>query len=152
MIKNIFIAMTAGTCLSLMIQINGYLAYKTTPLFASWVVHGIGAITALIILRLEFNLLTKSKNITEISQNRRPHVWLYLGGISGAFTVILASIALNGGVSLSSVISLGLVGQILFGIISDHFGLFNTQKRHISQIDIYVILLVIVGSIMILGA
>lgn len=149
-IKNICLAMIGGSFLSLMIQINSFLAKDTSPLFASWVAHGVGAITALTLLLLTYRLLLKQSETKSIQEKKKLPLWLYLGGIPGAFTVVLAAVAINGGVSLSSTISLGLVGQIMFGIVSDHFGLFNTKKRKITIKDIYVISLVMAGSMMIL--
>ncbi|BBH51998.1 hypothetical protein JCM31447_04350 [Fluviispira sanaruensis] len=72
--------------------------------------------------------------------------WLYLGGVVGAFVVILSSLVINKGLSLSAAISLILVGQILFGMFSDSIGLFGTIKRKILLKDFIVIVLVLAGS------
>lgn len=149
-IKNICLAMVGGSLLSLMIQTNSFLAKETSPLFASWVAHGVGAITALAILLLTCRLFSKQSDTKSTLEKKKLPLWLYLGGIPGAFTVVLAAIVINSGVSLSSTISLGLVGQLVFGVVSDHFGLLNTKKRKITIRDIYVISLVMAGSVMIL--
>ncbi|WP_202215027.1 DMT family transporter, partial [Klebsiella pneumoniae] len=43
------IALLSGVLLTLMIMSNSYLSTFTSPLHASWLTHGIGAIVALII-------------------------------------------------------------------------------------------------------
>ncbi|KDM93316.1 membrane protein [Photobacterium galatheae] len=149
-IKNICLAIIGGSFLTLMIQTNSYLAKDTSAIFASWVAHGVGAVTALLIVLITYRLLSGQGNAQQVKERKKIPLWLYLGGIPGAFTVILAALAINGGLSLSSTISLGLVGQIAFGIVSDYFGLLNTQKRKITMIDMGVISLVLIGSMMIL--
>jgi transporter family-2 protein len=76
----------------------------------------------------------------------RPPLWFYAGGIPGAFTVILAAIAVNSSLALSGTIALMLVGQVVFGMVSDHFGLFRTPKRRLSGTDLVVALAVLGGS------
>jgi bacterial/archaeal transporter family-2 protein len=96
-------------------------------------------------------LLFVKKNPQE--SNNKPQKrswWLYLGGIPGAFTVILATMAINGGIPLSSTISLGLVGQLLFGFVSDHFGLFGSQKRKMTRSSLYISALIISGCFLII--
>lgn len=146
--KNISLALFGGSFLTLMIQTNSLLARDTSPLFASWVAHGIGALTALLIVLIAIRAFSGQRR-NQQTREKIP-LWLYLGGIPGAFTVILAAIAINGGLTLSGTISLGLVGQILFGMLSDRFGLLNTQKRNITLKDMGVVVLVLAGSAMIL--
>ncbi|MCC3768665.1 DMT family transporter [Streptomyces sp. UNOC14_S4] len=77
-------------------------------------------------------------------------LWSYLGGIPGAFTVMLASIAVNSDLELSGTIALMLVGQVLFGIVSDSFGLFGTPRRRLVLADFLVVLSVLAGSALII--
>lgn len=146
-IKNIFIAILSGFFLTLMFQANSALSEQTSSVVASWVAHGIGMLSSLLLILL----FVRKKTSSELNEQpqKRP-VWLYLGGIPGAFTVILATMAINGGIPLSSTISLGLVGQLLFGFVSDHFGLFGSQKRKLSRRNLYISALIITGCFLII--
>ncbi len=81
---------------------------------------------------------------------RKPPLIYYLGGIVGAFTVILAAMTVNGGMPLSSVVALSLVGQIVFSMFSDQFGFLGSTQRRISLNDIFAVMLVLGGSLMVI--
>ncbi|CAQ84458.1 MULTISPECIES: DMT family transporter [Photorhabdus] len=149
-IRNILLAIIGGSLLTLMIYTNSILSESTTPFFASWVAHGIGAIVALILYIIVSTLFSKTETNEKKQTKSNIPIWFYLGGIPGAFTVVLAAVVINGGLPLSSTISLGLVGQIFFGLVADHFGLLGTRKRKIVIQDLYVICFVLFGSMLIL--
>ena len=44
--KDWFLALLAGLLLALMIDYNSLMAKHSTPLFASWVAHGVGSMVA----------------------------------------------------------------------------------------------------------
>ncbi len=136
------LAALAGVLLASMVTINGGLAAYTTPFTASWVVHGVGAVAAFLLLRVNI-LLAGGK--AEIAGGRPPW-WSYLGGAPGAFAVALSSIAINSELALAGGLSLLLVGQILFGLISDRWGLFGTPMRAINRFDVLAALCVVAGS------
>jgi len=142
-----FLAILGGTLLALMINYNSLLAKHTTPTFASWVAHGLGAIAAVLLVML-FGRAFRPKG-KDPAAPKAP-IWYYLGGIPGAFTVILAAIAVNSSLALSGTIALMLVGQVLFGIVSDRFGLFRTPKRRIVLTDFAVAGAVLAGSALII--
>jgi transporter family-2 protein len=145
-IKNYFIAFASGILLTFMIQTNSLLAKGTNPIFASWVAHGVGSIFAflLVLIATLFSLKHSSKN-KKINPQKIP-LWYFLGGIPGAFTVVLAAYAVNGNLSLSGTISLMLVGQVLFGMALDHFGLMGLSVRKMTIKDLSAIALVLLGS------
>ncbi|TDB54628.1 DMT family transporter [Photorhabdus khanii] len=149
-IRNILLAVIGGSLLTLMIYTNSILSESTTPFFASWVAHGIGAIVALILFIIVARFFSKKEIYEKKHRKSNIPIGFYLGGIPGALTVVLAAVAINGGLPLSSTISLGLVGQIIFGLVADHFGLLRTRKRKIVIQDLYVILFVLFGSMLIL--
>ena len=144
-LKYIFLAIFSGTLLTIMLQANGLLAKHTSPMIASWIAHGIGMISVVIIM-----LIFYQRQIFRSQTKDKASLIYYFGGIPGAFTIILASIALNGGMSLSTVIALGLVGQVTFSICSDKFGFFGSNKRRITFIDICAVVLVLSGSLLII--
>ena len=139
--KYLLLALIAGALLALMIHLNSQLAHVTSALSASWIAHGIGAIFAWGL----FSLFKSNQDSTEPEQSKLPKFY-WLGGIPGAFTVILASITVNSTIGLSGTLALGLVGQFGFSMVSEHFGFFRLQKRAFSLIDITPIVLVIAGS------
>jgi len=142
------LAIAGGVLLALMINYNSLLANYTTPMYASWVAHGLGAATALVIIVL-YSRAFRSTGKEATPQRAKAPLWFYFGGIPGAFTVILAAITVNSSLTLSGSIALMLVGQVVFGIVSDHFGLFRTPRRRIVGTDFLVALLVLAGSVLI---
>jgi transporter family-2 protein len=144
-------ALSGGLLLALMIQYNSLLASYSSPMFASWVAHGLGAVVAIFIARCWIHFFKKSANQfkedrQQMNTSQRGPFWSYLGGIPGAFTVVLAAITVNSQLGLSSSLALMLVGQVLFGIVTDLFGLFESRKRKLNRNDVFVVLTVLSGS------
>lgn len=139
------IALLSGVLLTLMIMSNSYLSTFTSPLHASWLTHGIGAIVALIIW------LTVKKHLPPRRAGTKMPLWCYLGGIPGAFTVLLAAITVNSPLSLSGSIVLMLAGQIVTGLIIDHFGLMGLTRRKVTSRDGLTLLLLFSGCILIIA-
>lgn len=142
-------AALAGAMLAVMITINSGLAAFTTPITASWVVHGIGAVAAFVLLRANA-LLAGGGNGAGQPEGATPPLWSYFGGAPGAFAVALSSIAVNSELALAGGLSLLLVGQILFGLVSDRWGLFGTPLRILNRFDFLAALCVIGGSALII--
>ncbi|OBU02088.1 DMT family transporter [Morganella psychrotolerans] len=138
-------ALLSGVLLTLMIMSNSYLSTFTSPLHASWLTHGIGSVVALVIWLSVKRHLPQSKSSGEISR------WCYLGGIPGAFTVLLAAITVNSPLSLSGSLVLMLAGQIVTGLIIDHTGLMGLTKRKIIWRDILTLLLLLTGCTLIIA-
>ncbi|MEV4506094.1 DMT family transporter [Streptomyces klenkii] len=144
---------TAGALLALMLHCNSLLAQHTTPVFASWAAHGTGALVALTLV-----LLTTRRRAPTTTDKRQPAQpakkaprWAYLGGIPGALTIMLAAITVNQGLSLAGTIAMMLVGQIVFGLVSDRFGLFHSPKRHLTTTDGLAVLCTLAGSTLIIS-
>jgi transporter family-2 protein len=142
------LALTGGALLTLLISCSSLLAHTTTPIFSSFVAHAGGAVVALVIALIASRFLRHPDAGSAV--RGKPPLWMYFGGIAGALTVILPAIAVNGGLSLSATVALSLVGQIVFGMTSDHFGLFGSESRKVSVLDGFVAVLVLAGSIMII--
>jgi transporter family-2 protein len=143
------VALAGGVLLALMIDYNGLLAKHTAPLYASWVAHGLGAMAALVLVLLYSRVARAPSTETKRPRAKKP-LWLYAGGIPGALTVVLAAITVNSSLALSGTIALMLVGQVLFGIASDHLGLFRTPRRPIVLADFLVALSILTGSALII--
>lgn len=139
------IALLSGVLLTLMIMSNSYLSTFTSPLHASWLTHGTGAVVALIIW------LTVKTHLPQRHPGKKIPLWCYLGGIPGAFTVLLAAVTVNSPLSLSGSIVLMLAGQIVTGLIIDHFGLMGLTRRKATSRDGLTLLLLFSGCILIIA-
>ncbi|MFC1233924.1 DMT family transporter [Vibrio sp. F74] len=140
-------AVFGGCLLALMIHLNSQLALGTTGLSASWFAHGIGAVTAWILL----SILGPKRHAVEMDERKAPRLF-YLGGIPGAFTVILASITVNSSIGLSGTLALGLIGQLIFSLICERFGWLQLEKKTFSMVDFVPIVLIVLGSILLIYA
>lgn len=135
------LALTAGALLALMISVNSGLASYNSPLFASWVAHGVGAIAAWLLLQM---LPLRPTPLSSGAAVVAPR-WAYFGGIPGALTVIVAAITVNSPLALSGSLALMLTGQVLFGMLSDSRGWFGVIKRRLRANDIIATLLILFG-------
>lgn len=147
------VAIAAGLLLALMIEYNSALAEDTTPVFASWVAHGLGAATALVIVALFARRPPAAGDVTVDRSSQagaKTPLWFYLGGIPGALTVILAAMTVNSSLALSGTVAVMLVGQVFFGMVSDHAGMFRTAKRRFVRADFVVVLSILTGSALII--
>ncbi|WP_156877020.1 DMT family transporter [Paludibacterium yongneupense] len=129
----------------MMIDSNGELAHRTTAVFSSWVAHGVGAAVAFICVRLS-RLAAGGGRVKNTGRASKPPLWSYLGGIPGAFTVILAGLALSGPLSLAGAIALMMVGQVIFSLACDHFGWLRVPVRRLGCADLLGVACVLAGS------
>ncbi len=135
------IAFGAGGLLSLMVLFNGTLAAYGSLFFASWVPHLTGTVAALLIL-----VILRPKRAKAV----HPPLWAYLGGVSGAVTVMLTSATLNSALALSGTIALGLAGQMVFSLFADIRGLFGLPQRMPQARDYLALTLIIAGSLILI--
>ncbi len=134
-------AFLTGGLLSLMVLFNGTLATYGSLFFASWVPHLTGTAAALVFLAV-----MRPKR----AEAALPPLWVYLGGVSGAITVMLASATLNSALALSGTIALGLAGQMVFSLIADTRGMFGLPQRMPVVRDYVAVALVIGGSLILI--
>ncbi|WP_245834188.1 DMT family transporter [Yoonia maricola] len=134
-------AFGAGGLLSLMVLFNGTLAAYGSLFFASWIPHLTGTVAALLFL-----LVLRPKR----ADTARPPLWVYLGGVSGAVTVMLTSATLNSALALSGTIALGLAGQMVFSLFADMRGLFGLPQRTPVGRDFIALTLIIAGSLILI--
>ncbi len=136
-------AFATGGLMTLMISFNGEMARYTTPLFSSLTAHGTGTVAAVVFL------LLLRRGGTVAAGGRAP-LWAYLGGICGAVTVMMSGVTVNTALALSGTLALGLVGQVLFGLAADRWGLFGMPRRMPSARDMAALGLIVAGSILII--
>lgn len=143
---HLLIAFGSGGLLTLMVYFNGQLSHYGNALFASWAAHGTGTIAAIAFLAI----LYRRRPAPTAQPKPRVPAWAYLGGISGALTVMLTSTTVNTPLALAGTLALGLAGQVIFSLAADHWGLFGLPKRKLQLRDGAAILLILAGSALII--
>jgi transporter family-2 protein len=141
-------AFATGCLLTLMVHFNGELGRYGGPVFASWAAHGTGTVAAAIWLGLGW-AAARSSPFASGGRARAP-LWAYLGGVSGAVTVILTSMTVNSPLALSGTLALGLAGQVGFGLVADRWGLFGMPRRTADLRDYAALALIVAGSAVII--
>lgn len=139
------VAFGTGILLTFMVHLNGAMASYTTPFFSSLAAHGTGTVAAIIVL-----LLLRGSGKSAGSRGARVPLWAYLGGVSGAATVVLTSATVNSPLALSGTLALGLAGQTIFGLAADRWGLFGLPRRALRLKDAVSFALILSGSLLII--
>ncbi len=115
---NYIISLLVGAITSIMIFFNGSLSNSYGNPMSTVLIHLVGLIAILIMM-----VVTKSW----IKFPKRLPIYLYSAGFVGIGTVMLTNLAyLKLGVSLS--LALGLLGQTLFSLTIDHFGMLGMKR------------------------
>ncbi|WDQ99323.1 DMT family transporter [Devosia sp. J2-20] len=141
---HVLAAFLTGGLLTLMVLFNGQLAHYGNPLFSSWAAHGTGTVAAIIMLAVLYR-----RPRAPVASGKAP-LWAYLGGISGALTVILTSTTVNSALALSGTLALGLAGQVVFSLAADRWGLFGMPRRRPTARDMAALALIVAGSALII--
>lgn len=124
-----------GMLITLMITLNGSLSNVTGNYTSSVVIHLVGLIGIILVL-----MITKSKLVIK----KELPFYLYSAGLIGVATVLFNNISIASiGVSLT--VSLGLLGQTIFSLVSDHYGLFGTKKAVFNQRKVIGLVIIIIG-------
>ena len=142
---HLLIAFGTGGLLTLMVFFNGELAHYGNALFSSWAAHGTGTVAAILFLALLYRYPSSDPQPKPAAP-----FWAYLGGISGALTVMLTSTTVNSPLALSGTLALGLAGQVVFSLAADRWGLFGLPKRRLELRDFAAVLLILAGSALII--
>lgn len=152
-------ALLSGGLLASMLHLNSLLAAATSAINASWIAHGIGALVAWGLFGLVTAKQTASQQKGETQQQSNaqpatssPPAISYLGGIPGAFTVVLASLTINSGLGLAGTLTLALVGQLGFSMLCEYTGWFNVPVKRYSGRDYIPIAFVMAGSLLLIAA
>lgn len=138
-------ALATGALLTFMVLFNGAMGAHTTPYFASLAAHGTGTIAAGLVLAV---LLWRGG----VTRRGPAPLWAYLGGLSGAVTVMLTSATVNSALALTGTLALGLAGQVVFGLVCDRFGLFGLARRAPGPRDFAALGLICAGALMVIFA
>ena len=140
-------AFGTGCLLTLMVHFNGELGRYGNALFASWAAHGTGTVAALVFLGL---LWVRRRPAPVVTDKPKAPWWAYLGGLSGAITVILTSMTVNSPLALSGTLALGLAGQVIFSLAADRWGFLGMPRRKTDLGDYAALALIVAGSALII--
>lgn len=131
-------SMLIGVLIALMVWLNGGLAVHFGLYGSTVLIHLIGLLGVAIWLFI----------IRKEKMNLPKHLpfYLFTGGIIGALTVVFNNIGFSAnGVSIT--LALGLLGQMCFSVLVDHFGLLGVVKRPITKAQILSLSLVTIGIV-----
>lgn len=129
-------SMLIGVLIALMVWLNGGLASHYGLYGSTILIHFIGVVGISIWLFI----------IRQEKLNFPKHIpyYLFCGGIIGALTVVFNNIGFSAnGVSLT--LALGLLGQMCFSVLVDHFGLLGVTRRPVTRAQLLSLSLVTLG-------
>lgn len=136
----LLLAAVAGAAIALQALINSRLTnFAGSPVLAATISFAVG------LAGLAIALLT---------QPRAPHTlgsapwWAWVGGLLGAFYILL-SILLIPRIGVAALISSAVLGQMVFSLTADHFGLLGLQTRVATPARIVGAVLVMAGVFLI---
>ena len=109
----------SGVILAVMLQANGGLSGQFGVYHAALYVHIVGAAFAVLLLLLTHQRVSGAGGLP---------LWMYLGGVIGVLTTVLHNLAFSH-ISLTSIMALGLLGQLALSCLMDRFGWFGMERR-----------------------
>lgn len=143
---HLLLAFASGGILTLAVDFNALVGLHGGPLYSSWVAHGTGTIAAILFLAI----LRLRQEERHASPRLHAPLWAYLGGVSGAVTVMLTSVSVNSALALSGTLALGLAGQVVFSLAADRWGFFGLPVRIPRPRDFLALGLIASGSLIII--
>lgn len=79
----------------------------------------------------------------------RQPAWLWLGGVAGA--IVVGTITFAGPrIGALAVIALLIAGQLVMGVVIDHFGLFGVERISVTATRFVGVILLAVGALLVL--
>ncbi|UAS58999.1 DMT family transporter [Staphylococcus pseudintermedius] len=126
--------------------INSHLGQTLhSPFFASLISFTVGA-SALIILTL---MLHRHVKIHTTSEQHGPLKWWHFVGGALGVIFVTTNIILTPVIGVTFTLITVMVGQIIMGLLIDHFGLFGVPHRHITKQRLLGFMLIIIAIIII---
>lgn len=113
------LSLISGLIVAVIVSVNGTLTQTYGVFNSTVIIHIIGVLFALFVC-----LIGKHK----IHLAKGQPLWLYLGGALGFLTTVFNNFAF-GKISVTSIIALGLAGQMITSLAIDTFGLLGMQKH-----------------------
>ena len=120
------ISFLIGFILAIMISVNGVLSGFCGVFAATVIIHMVGSVFAFFILKIKQEKICLPKKIP---------LWLYSGGAFGVFTTVTNNFAF-GKISMSAIVGLGLLGQIITSLIFDYWEARKRKENHFLTISL----------------
>ncbi|EGQ2801413.1 DMT family transporter [Staphylococcus pseudintermedius] len=140
------VGMIIGFTPPIQTAINSHLGQTLhSPFFASLVSFTVGA-SALIILTL---MLHRHVKIHATSEQHGPLKWWHFVGGALGVIFVTTNIILTPVIGVTFTLITVMVGQIIMGLLIDHFGLFGVPHRHITKQRLLGFMLIIIAIIII---
>ena len=129
----------AGIGVTLQLGVNSQLRQAVAnPVLSSLISFMVGTVA------LVLYFVTTSKTMPAFETFKGIPWWKYMGGILGAFYVTTVIIAAPR-IGAANVIVLVVAGQLLMGLLCDHFGLLGFTIQHINIYRVLGALLILAG-------
>lgn len=132
---NTLLALLSGVFVSTLVVLDGQLADFFGLYLSTTIIHLVGVVFALLIMlfgRIKFRW------------DRHMPLWFLSGGIVGVFATLFNNFSF-GKISVTNIIALGLLGQVIFSLVIDQFGLFGLEKHKIAKSSLLGIVLSFAG-------
>lgn len=133
------LSLVLGMVISIVILMNGGLAARYGLYSSVVIIHVMSFIVIGCILLIRRERVF-AKRISPI---------LYLGGVAGILTILLANYSIQH-LSVSAILAFGLLGQCVMGLIVDQFGLFGMPHHVITKSKLMGLGIIFLGSIAII--
>lgn len=133
----VFLSILSGFILSIMIAMNSDLSSTMGVYISVALIHFIGLVIIVIILKVKKLSMKFDKNI--------PFYW-YSGGAIGILTTVFQNVTVSN-LGVSKTLALALFGQSVISILIEHYGLFETPKRLVHKKQFIGIGLILSGII-----
>lgn len=131
----LFLSCLCGLIVTIMNIFNGQLSAACNIYLATAIIHFIGLITFIIIMKIKHQ---------PISCNQHLPLLLYTGGAVGVLTVVFNIFAINT-LGAALLTALGLLGQMLISIVLEHFGWLGSLKRKLTPLKWFSLIIVMIG-------
>lgn len=132
----LLIALLGGVFLGLMVYFNGLMANAIGAVPGSAIIHIVGLGTSLFLVVFSFKTVKRRNYIFH---------WTHIAGAFGGVAVAIIGYAVNSKIGLAPTMGAVVIGQILYGWLSDSFGFFGSPIKKVSSLDILQVLFILTG-------
>lgn len=127
-----------GLIIALMVFCNGYLGNYFKGFQSIIIINAIGILFSTLILSI------KEKKVKIKSFDKSIPFYYYFGGVAG-FLVVYSNIICLKYITVSALIALVLIGQIIASSLIDHFGIFEVKKYSFKKEKLIGICMMFIG-------
>lgn len=140
----LLLAALGGAAIALQALVNARLQVSTgNPVLAATISFAVGLVGLLMVLPL-YSGSTHAQTLSQAPW------WAWIGGLLGAFYIVM-SILLLPRIGAAALISSAVVGQMIFALAADHYGILGTQVRAASLSRLLGAAMLVAGLFLIRG-